>query len=491
MALSGLIQGSVSQLSNKFRSYLYWQIVNSQDDRIARNTSRVRIIPLIDTTSSGQDWNGTCSNFNASINGNPKSFGSFNSNSYNGWTYTNYNSPTGRYAENIIEQVGNYYETDVIHETDGSKTCNISCSFSLLSGGYGPGNVYISGSITLDTIPRASYITSDSNLIIGNNLTVNIARYSDQFTHTVNYYVNNSLFKTASNVLTSITFSMSNNDINSLYSLTANTKEISSIIVVNTYKDGTLIGTNEKEGKVIVNESINRPTFTNFTFEPVDEYTYNLTGWNSAISNDNGLSVSSITKYKVTCNIATALNKATISKYEVELNGKFYSSTSTIITLNNPITNVDYLKVSAYDSRGFKTTISKRINPIMYMAPNVLSLTLSRPTTTQININAKVKITEHSVLNNDFWGKYRYKLEDSSSWGEYIILGSTDNNGTYTISETINNLSALNTCDFEFIFGDSVCTLDTIKRQAIKIIPELEIKKGEVYINGVLIGGNS
>ena len=487
MALSGLVQGSVGQLSNKFRSFLYWQVVNSQDDRIARNVSRVRITPLIDTTSSGQNWNGTCSNFNASINDLSRNFGSFNSNSYNGWTYTNYNSPTERYAENILEQVGNYYEVDVQHEADGSKTCNISCSFSLPSGGYGPGYVSISGSITIDTIPRASYITSDSNLVIGNNLTVNISCYSDVFTHTVNYYVNNSLFKSASNVSTSTTFTMSNSDINSLYSMTANAKEISSKIVVNTYKDGTLVGTNEKSGKVIVNESINRPTFSNFTFESIDEYTYNLTGWDNAIIEDNGLSVATITKYKVTCGQATALNQATISKYEVELNGKFYTSTSNEITLSNPITNVDYLKVSVYDSRGFKTTIAKRIIPIMYSTPNVLSLNITRVNTTTININARVKITEHASLNNDFWAKYRYKLEDGN-FGSLVILGSTDEDGIYIINTNVSNISALKTYYFEFLFGDSVCSLEEIK-QVMRIVPELEIKNGQVYVNGVLIGG--
>ena len=71
------------------------------------------------------------------------------------------------------------------------------------------------------------------------------------------------------------------------------------------------------------------------------------------------------------------------------------------------------------------------------------------------------------------------------------MLGSTNNNGIYTINETISDMSALNTYEFEFLFGDSVCTLDTIKRQIIKVIPELEIKKGKVYVNGVLIGGNS
>ena len=120
----------------------------------------------------------------------------------------------------------------------------------------------------------------------------------------------------------------------------------------------------------------------------------------------------------------------------------------------------------------------------MYSTPTVLNLKLSRPTTSSININANIKITEQSELNNEFWGKYRYKLEESTTWSDYIIFGSTDDNGIYTINETINNLSALNTYDFEFIFGDSVCTLDTIKKQTVKVIPELEIKKEQVLING-------
>ena len=484
MALNGLVQGSVTQHTDKFRSFLYWQVVNSQDDRIARNVSRVRIIPLVDTTASYQDWDGNVFNCSLSINGQSRGYGTFNSNCDNGWTYTNYNSPTGRYAENILEQVGNYYEIDVPHNTDGTKTLNISCSLSLGSGGWGPGEVRISGDITLDTIPRASYITSDSNLVIGNDLTVNIGRYSDQFVHTIKYYVDLMLFKEQSNIQTSYKFTMSNSDIQTLYELTADTKELNTRIVVETYKDNTLIGVKEKQGKLIVNEAINRPIFEDFTFQPIDNYTYNLTDWNSAINEDNGLSIATITKYKIICGQATAQNEASISKYEVELNGKFYTSTSNEIDLNNPIMNVDYLKVSVYDSRGFKTTISKRINPIMYSTPNVLNLSLSRPSTTSVTINAQVKITEQSGLNNQFWGKYRYKLENSSTWSDYVIFGSTGNDGIYTINETVNNISALNTYEFEFIFGDSVCTLDTIKRQIIKIIPELEIKKNKVLING-------
>ncbi|MBB6451979.1 hypothetical protein HNQ94_000400 [Salirhabdus euzebyi] len=146
MANSGLIQGGVTQRTADYRSWIYWREV-SQD--IANNRTKINVQVLVDSDSSNYDWNGTVSGFEVTINGTKYTRGSFNSNSNSGFSYSASNSPTGRQAEIIDER-----EVWVTHNTNGTKTVNMSSSFSLPSGGWGPGDVSISGSGTLDTIAR-------------------------------------------------------------------------------------------------------------------------------------------------------------------------------------------------------------------------------------------------------------------------------------------------------------------------------------------------
>jgi len=158
----GLIQGTVSQNADRNRSFIYWQEISVDTEN---NRSLVRVIPIIDTLTPAYDWNGTASGMTITINGTPYSYGNFNSNTDSGWTYSLGDSPTGRVAENIIEQLSPAYkEVYVDHNEDGSKDCSISMSFSLPSAGFGPGNVSASGTATLTLIPRGILHTKVSGI---------------------------------------------------------------------------------------------------------------------------------------------------------------------------------------------------------------------------------------------------------------------------------------------------------------------------------------
>ena len=66
------------------------------------------------------------------------------------------------------------------HNADGTKTFNLSASFSG-SGGWSPGDLNIDGnSFTLTTIPRSSSV-SVSTGVIGSAVTININRQSSSF----------------------------------------------------------------------------------------------------------------------------------------------------------------------------------------------------------------------------------------------------------------------------------------------------------------------
>lgn len=143
----------------KFSSWIAWRVASQSIDD---NTSTVEIRSLIRTTSTLNTWNGTCSLYVVKLDGatvyNP---GNFNSNTTGsgtgaGWTYTSGEMiGSGVAAENIPEQLVLTHSYVVTHNADGTKSLRIQNSYSLNSGGWGPGDVNLDSTVALPTIPRA------------------------------------------------------------------------------------------------------------------------------------------------------------------------------------------------------------------------------------------------------------------------------------------------------------------------------------------------
>jgi hypothetical protein len=185
MASSGVIYGSVSQNSSRFRSAIYWKQTSQS---IASNYTYITVEVLIDSSASASyDWVGTCSGFDLNVNGSAQvSNASFSTNTDNGWTYSSSSSPTGRIAERIYSKSS----IKITHNDDGKKSININTNGSIPSGGWGPGNFSASGTATLNTIPRASSLTdSTPNWTVGRNITLGISSASSSFRHEVEIYV--------------------------------------------------------------------------------------------------------------------------------------------------------------------------------------------------------------------------------------------------------------------------------------------------------------
>jgi len=148
-----LIIGTVTQHTSTFRSVISYTVSQS----VSGNYSDVTAEVLVDTSSSSQDWNGTVSGMNLSINGDNQTYASFNSNSDDGWTYTAAESPTGRTAQTFKTRT-----VRVTHNEDGTKTINLNTAFSLPSGGYGPGDVSVDDDVVLPAIDRGIIHTNVS-----------------------------------------------------------------------------------------------------------------------------------------------------------------------------------------------------------------------------------------------------------------------------------------------------------------------------------------
>jgi hypothetical protein len=132
----------------------------------------------------------------------------------------------------------------VDHNSDGTKSISLSAYADInltLSGTY-YGRVSISDSITLNTIPRASSITSSANFTAGNNLYISVSRANSGFTHIARVYVNGvNVYSTSSSSKfgTSVTASINHTQVFNQLNGGA-TQDVR--VEVDTYSGSTLIG---------------------------------------------------------------------------------------------------------------------------------------------------------------------------------------------------------------------------------------------------------
>lgn len=360
---------------------------------------------------------------------------------------------------------------------DGVYRDNIDCSF-------------YTGAIK--TIPRASKITSDASVTIPNDLKINIQSFYGAFTHNITLKVGGNVVRTLTGVKGNQTINFTDSEIQSFYNETSK-KYLDSEVTVVTKNGNTTIGTSVKKGKFYFNESLNKPIFEQFTFEPIDNGTKELTSWTSPISVDNGLSIKNKTKYKITCGNVTFKNNATLSYYLVELNGKSYKSTTSTIELDIPISYADYLKVSVVDSRGFVTTVSKQITVMDYFEPTPQEgFEISRqkyPNNESVKITGTIKFTKTEKIANTINIYIKYKETDSETWSTKTPITFEQSGDTVTIDYTKTGFELDKLYDFELIANDYYGKDVIVETLIFKDVPDIFLKPHDIEIDGESIKG--
>lgn len=132
--------------------------------------------------------------------------------------------------------------TTISHNSDGGKSFSVSANFDIqiTYGGSSLTTMTLSGSQTLNTIPRASSISSLTNSIIingTNSLTVNINRKSTAFIHTVTFQLG-SYNQSFTSVATSKTYILPITWLNALTS----SSSLTGTCTITTYHGSTQIG---------------------------------------------------------------------------------------------------------------------------------------------------------------------------------------------------------------------------------------------------------
>jgi Siphovirus protein of unknown function (DUF859) len=139
----------------------------------------------------------------------------------------------------------------VTHNSDGTKSASLSAYFDIevTLGGTYYGRVSVSGTASLNTIPRASTLSSSASWTAGGSVAVSINRASSSFVHSVYLWVNGVQVGYAGNVGSSVTITPDNTEIfNQLNTSSSQDTKIS--IVTYPYSGASSIGSNDYTGTV-------------------------------------------------------------------------------------------------------------------------------------------------------------------------------------------------------------------------------------------------
>ena len=260
------------------------------------------------------------------------------------------------------------------HNSDGTKTLPVSCTFKPNNGLHG--TITVSGSLGLTTIPRSSSVRV-SNGVIGSSVTININRQSSSFKHTVRYAWAGKSGTIANNVDTSTTWTIPIDFANDI----PNSASGTGTIFVDTYSGSTKTGTQSTTFTASVPGNV-KPTFSGVTLSDLNGAAQNL------ISNSDTF-IQVISNIKVAFNGAKGTYGSTITGYRAEIVGKNQATSSNggslgIMNYHGTIK----IRASVSDSRGrWSDAREVSVTVLEYFAP-ALSFSIARTGSTSSTLTA-------------------------------------------------------------------------------------------------------
>ncbi len=352
----------------------------------------------------------------------------------NGTTYSANVSPRQKITNSGITLFNR--DVAVGHNADGTKYLDVSAWINLdtpLSSDeqhYGE---------WLDTIPRASSVSSISGDTIGSPITVNINRASDSFTHKVDYVrPDGEHVRVGEDIGTSCTFTPYLSDSNFI----PNSTSAAARIYVYTYSGSTYIGNSSKDFTIYVPSSV-VPTINSVT----------LTENTPGIADKFGCYVQGKSTIKGTVS-ASGVYGSAIETYEILINGQSFNSSE---FTTNPLTGSGDCIIKITDSRDRTASKSISYSVVSYSNPTINKFNVVRCNQdgTENDVGMYAKYTVKSIISdvnnkNDrqvtvIYMRVRdgYSVEDVLTTQHYSYDGSqmfeADVNSEYTVTLKVSD----------------------------------------------------
>ncbi|OLU37305.1 DUF859 family phage minor structural protein [Ileibacterium valens] len=387
--------------SNTSTGYSLVLTVTEASTSVANNTSTVNWSLVMKATTAYCQWNPGAGVVTAYINGQAVY------NARPAMVFSGYNSQIS---------IGSGTVT-VSHNNDGTKTCGCSASYSpTSSASYLPGSMFLSGTLTMSTIPRATTPSlSASNVTLGSAVTISLARASSSFTHDVTYQFGNTSGTIATGVGTSCSWTP---DV-TLAQQIPNAVSGTGTITVVTKNGSTTIGTKSVSITLTVPSSV-APSISAHT---VAEATANL-------ASKFGVYVQSKSTLKVTTSAAGAQG-STIRSIMTVIEGKSYSGspcTTGTIQGSGTIT----VQTTVTDTRGRTASKTTNITVIAYSPPQITASNVTRTSDESTTATAVYSFSISSVGSKNTHVFYIQYLNGSTWTDIYRNTADYGDSGSVT-----------------------------------------------------------
>lgn len=222
--------------------------------------------------------------------------------------------------------------------------------------------------------PQGTFLSSSADFNIGADVPLNLGtRANAAFLHVIEVDVNGVNIKTFADVVSGVTWVPSASEKTAMFAQTPNSKTVNTLIKVRTFYNGVQVSTTKLKSGTATVTSASKPTFTTTTYLDTNTAVTAITTSSQWIVQDQ----STFRARVLNANKAVAKDGSSITKYIATIEGRS-------ITVNSPFPtdiNFDFeeinadidqvLKITAYDSRGFNTSVSTNIPVCAWDYPRI------------------------------------------------------------------------------------------------------------------------
>ena len=247
--------------------------------------------------------------------------------------------------------------------------------------------------------------------------------------------------------------------------------------------------------------ALSAPTFTSFSYKDIDTVTVNL------VTNNDQLLVQLRSKIRVYFSKGVANNQATINSYSVTIADK--TVTSQASTENDFIIDVGSvnksgtfnLTITCIDSRGYSTSLTKRVTVLPYEVPKVTEFEVKRRNGTDEIVSMIIKgkysevVYQGEELNTLDSLDYSFKNTETNQVGSFVSVfnKTTISNGSFSVEITQLEGKFDKKTNFEF----TVYVVDTFNAMSTETtllrtsIPAISIRKKDATHDFRRVGINN
>ena len=360
---------------------------------------------------------------------------------------------------------------EVEHNSEGKLTLSLSGLFDMKGSSSSVTGGTVNATWTLPSIARKSSVSA-TNATIGGTSTITINKQSDSFTHTLTYSFGSLSGTIATKTAnSSVPFDIPTN----FYTQIPNAKSGTCTITCTTYSGNNNVGSTTTTITVSCNETDCKPV-VDATIVDINQTTVDLT-------NDS----SKLIKYKSTARVtisATAKNSSSITSRSIE-----GSSVSSYLDIQNASKNS--FSVSATDSRGYSTTITKTATMINYVQLTCnANFKRANQTSSTVNLTYSGNYFNGSfgATSNTLTMSWKYREKGASEWIAGGVLTPTISENTYSGSiQCGTNFNYEKNYEFMVEFSDKIDTLNTGIITLSKGQGSLEIYDKAIKANGEVL----